>query len=151
MPAYSERQHLPYTVEQLFDLVTDIERYPEFLPWCRAARIIEREENGFLGELVIAFSHFTERYTSKVVCTKPDAAGSASIDVTMVHGPFEHLTNRWRFTQGEHGGTYIDFHVDFKFRSRILEKLIGSLFARAAEKMVTAFTKRAEALHGKNV
>ena len=93
MPAYTERQEMPYECGQLFDLVLDIERYPEFLPWCRAARILERGEGEFLAELVIAFSHLSESYTSRVVYQRP-----GFIDVTMVKGPFEYLVNRWRFT-----------------------------------------------------
>lgn len=140
MPAHTEQHILPYTREQLFDLVADIERYPEFLPWCRAARILERKEGELLAELVISFAHLSESYVSRVTLLRPDA-----IDVVMVRGPFEYLTNRWRFTpEGE--GTRIDFFLDFKFRSRLLEKMIGGLFSRAVDKMVTAFRARADAL-----
>ncbi len=142
MPHHTEQQLSPYTPQQLFDLVVDIEKYPVFLPWCRAARILKRKENEFLGELVISFAHITESYTSRVTLSEP-----YSIDVVMVKGPFEHLTNNWKFTPIENG-TRIDFALDFKFRSRILEKLIGSLFSKATNKMVTAFKKRAEELYG---
>jgi len=149
MPSHTERQVLPYSTRQLFDLVIDIERYPDFLPWCRAARIIERKDNEFLGELVIAFHHLSEQYTSRVTMAPPvsDHEG-CSIDVVMVKGPFEYLVNRWRFTpQGQ--GTEIDFFLDFKFRSRILEKLMGGLFTRATVTMVSAFKRRADAMYGK--
>ena len=150
MPSHAERQNSPYTTLQLFELVADIERYPDFLPWCRAARIIERTDDGCLAELVISFSHMTERYTSRVVLQRPISAHEAgAIDVTMVKGPFEHLVNRWRFTPKEQGGTEIDFFLDFKFRSRILEKLIGSLFGKATATMVSAFKTRADILYGK--
>ncbi|MBY0406347.1 MAG: type II toxin-antitoxin system RatA family toxin [Rickettsiales bacterium] len=148
MPSHTERQFMPYPVPALFALVADIEHYPEFLPWCRAARILERKEGEFLGELVISFHHLTESYTSRVVLTpqsSPDTG--AAIDVTMVKGPFEYLTNHWRFTPVE-GGTQIDFALDFKFRSRILEKLIGGLFGKATSRMVTAFKDRADSLNG---
>lgn len=147
MPSHTEQQVSPYTPKQLFDLVVDIEKYPEFLPWCRAARILERGENEFLGELVISFAHITENYTSRVTLTPPQENTAGSIDVVMVKGPFEHLTNNWKFTPTENG-TIIDFALDFKFRSRILEKLIGSLFSKATNKMVSAFKKRAEELYG---
>src|SRR5580693_1869012 len=116
MHHYSDKQQSPYSTQQIFDLVMDIERYPEFLPWCRAARILERGEGEFLGELVIAFSHLTESYTSRVVAVHP-ASGSegGAIDVTMVKGPFEYLVNRWRFTPAK-DGTEVDFSLDFKFR-----------------------------------
>jgi coenzyme Q-binding protein COQ10 len=144
MPSHSERQLLPYTPGQMFDLVADIERYPEFLPWCRSARVLERKDNELLGELVISFSHLSESYVSRVVLDRPQA-----ISVSMVRGPFEYLTNRWRFTAVE-GGTQIDFFLDFKFRSRLLEKLIGGLFAKATNRMVQAFKERAEQLYGKS-
>ncbi len=150
MPAHSEIQLMPYTTRQLFDMVIDIERYPDFLPWCRAARIIQRDEGGFLGELVISFSALTESYTSRITPTPPIADGEpAGIDVVMVKGPFEYLTNRWRFTRLESGqGTKVDFFLDFKFRSRLLEKLMGGLFAKANARMVGAFKARADALYG---
>jgi len=143
MPAHHDLQIMPYTPRQLFDLVVDIERYPEFLPWCRAARIVERGEDEFLGELVISFHHMSESYTSRVTMQAPGA-----IDVTMVKGPFEYLVNRWRFTPCE-GGCEVDFTLDFRFRSRLMETMIGGLFGRATAKMVGAFKERAEALYGK--
>jgi coenzyme Q-binding protein COQ10 len=148
MPHHTEQQFSPYSPQQLFDLVADIEKYPQFLPWCRAARIIERKDGEFLGELVISFAHLTESYTSRVKLTPPEDSKPGIIDVVMVKGPFEYLANHWKFTPTE-GGTNIDFSLDFKFRSRILEKLIGSLFGKATAKMVSAFKERATALYGK--
>lgn len=156
MPSHSEQQFSPYSPKQLFAMVADVEKYPEFLPWCRAARILSRSvipaqagilndnKEEFLGELIISFAHITESYTSKVTLN-PEAG---IIDVVMVKGPFEHLTNHWKFTAIE-GGTNIDFALDFKFRSKMLEKLIGGLFSRATAKMVDAFKTRADALYGK--
>lgn len=143
MPIHSEQQVSAYTPQQLFDLVIDVEKYPEFLPWCRAARVMDRKENEFLGELVICFNHLSESYTSKVTFSSPGA-----IDVVMTKGPFAHLINQWRFAPHGQGGTQIDFLIDFKFRSKILEKLIGGLFAKATSKMVGAFKQRADALYG---
>lgn len=142
MPIHIEQQFSPYSPQQLFDLVADVEKYPEFLPWCRAARILERKENEFLGELIISFAHFSESYVSRVTLSAPN-----TIQVKMVRGPFEYLTNSWKFTP-ENGGTRIDFSLDFKFRSRILEKLIGSLFSKATQKMVGAFKARADTMYG---
>jgi coenzyme Q-binding protein COQ10 len=143
MPKHSEQQILPYTPEQLFDLVVDIEKYPEFLPWCRAARVIERKEGECTAELVIAFKHLTENYVSRVVLDRPHR-----IEATLLSGPFTHLTNRWTFTPQPDGATQVDFFVDFAFRSRMLEMLIGGFFTRATEKMGAAFKTRAEALYG---
>lgn len=147
MPSHHERTILPYTPKQLFDLVIDIERYPDFLPWCRAARIMGRDEQGFTGELVISFHHFTESYTSRVNPVAPEGERSGSIDVTMIEGPFKHLSNKWKFIPVE-GGTEVIFDLDFKFRSMIMEKLIGSLFGKATSRMVEAFTEQAQARYG---
>jgi len=143
MPNHTEQQLLPYTPEQLFDLVADIEKYPEFLPWCRAARILEHKDGEMLAELVISFKHMTESYVSRVTLERP-----RHIEATLVRGPFSHLTNRWTFMpQGN--VTQVDFHIEFAFRSRMLEMLIGGLFTRAASTMGEAFRARAEALYGR--
>ena len=132
----------PYSQQQLFDLVADIERYPEFLPWCRAARILERRENQLIAELVISFKHITEQYTSCVTLHEPDR-----IDVTLVKGPFEHLENHWKFIPANQGTT-IEIDISFAFKSRLLDRLIGGLFERASQKMVAAFKERADILYG---
>lgn len=143
MPSHSEVRFSPYTPEQLYALVIDIEKYPEFLPWCKAARITERRSNHFIGELVISFNHMTESYKSKVM-GNPQAH---RIEVELVSGPFKNLYNHWHF-EPHNGGTNIHFAVEFEFRSKILEKLIGGVFMRALEKMDTAFVTRADALYG---
>ena len=147
MHAYKETRFLPYSPEQLYALVLDIEQYPKFLPWCRAARILSYEGNSFLGELVISFSHLTERYTSRVTPTPPTATQEGAINVDLVTGPFNYLKNHWRFVPAV-GGTEIHLDLDFQFKSKLLDKLIGGLFGRACEKMVAAFTARADALYG---
>ena len=142
MPSHRETQFSPYSPDQLFDLVADIERYPEFLPWCRAARVLQRGEGEMIGELIISFAHMTERYTSRVTLNRPYGIG-----VVMIKGPFEHLINKWTFTpDGE--GTQIGFFIDFRFKSKILEKLMGSMFAKATDKMAQAFADRARQLYG---
>jgi len=144
MPNHHDVQHFNYTPEQLFILVADVQRYPEFLPWCKAARISGRTEDRFMAELVISYKGLSESYTSQVTLTP-----HSHIDVVMIKGPFEHLTNRWHFTP-ENGGTRVEFWLDFKFRSRMLEMMMGSFFSRASAKMVDAFQARAEALYGKH-
>ena len=129
-------------------MVADVEKYPEFLPWCRAARILQRDENGFTAELVISFKHFTESYISRVDLMPARGADTASfIRVGMLSGPFDYLRNEWDFTPIAEGGTRIDFRVDFKFKSKLLDMLIGSLFDKATQKMGEAFTARADALY----
>lgn len=146
MHSYSEIRHSPYTPAQLYTLVLDIERYPEFLPWCRGARILERKHDYFIGELIISFSHLTERYSSKVTPTPATHGQDARIEVSLERGPFTHLANHWRF-EPKDGGTDIHFAVEFEFKSRILDKMMGGFFTRAVEKMGAAFITRADALY----
>lgn len=143
MPAYHEKRFSPYSPAQLFTLVAEVDKYPEFLPWCRAARIHEREERRIVAELVVCFKHVCEQYTSEIEL-KP----ASEINVKMIKGPFDHLTNLWRFTPKD-GGTEIEFTLDFQFKSKILDKLIGSLFGKATQKMAAAFLERADKLYGK--
>ncbi len=142
MPTHAEKRHLPYTPQQLYDLVADIERYPEFLPWCVAARIRRRDGNVLLADLVIGFKMIRERYTSRVTLNE------GRIDVVYAEGPFKHLNNHWVFAPADDGGTMIDFFVDFEFRSKVLQALIGALFNEAVGLMVGAFEKRARQLYG---
>jgi coenzyme Q-binding protein COQ10 len=144
MPTHAEKRVLPYTCEQLFDLVADVERYPEFLPWCLAVRIRERRPDLIVAELLIGFKMVRERFTSRVVLKRPSC-----IDVTYAEGPFRYLNNHWIFTHLPEGRCEIDFFVDFEFRSAILQKLIGLLFNEAVRRMVAAFETRANQLYGR--
>ena len=143
MPTHKEKRVLPYTPEQLYGLVIDIERYPEFLPWCMGARVKTRREDLIVADLVIGFRMFRERFTSRV---RPDDAGRR-IDVTYAEGPFKYLENHWVFEEHPEG-CLIDFYVDFEFRSKLLQKLIESLFHEAVRRMVAAFETRARDLYG---
>lgn len=149
MHSYTENCVLPYSPEQLFALVVDIEKYPQFLPWCRGARIINREADSFLGELVISFSHLTERYTSRVTPTPATQDSEARVDVALVSGPFDYLNNHWRFVPHA-DGCEIHLDLDFQFKSKLLDKMLGGMFERACAKMVGAFTTRAHALYDTN-
>ena len=143
MPTHSERRVLPYTPQQLFDLVADIEKYPEFLPWCVATRITERSDDRLVSEMVIGFKMFRERFVSRV---KLDREGHR-IDVAYAEGPFKYLTNHWVFDEHPRGCT-IDFFVEFEFRSRFLQEVIEVLFHEAVRRMVGAFESRARDLYG---
>lgn len=144
MPTHSERRYLPYTPAQLFDIVASVDRYPEFLPWCSAARINDREGDIFLADLVISFKVWREKFTSKVTLRRSER----EIDVEYVNGPFKYMNNYWKFLDGPEGGCIIDFHVEFEFKSRVLQQLIGLLFDEAVRRMVGAFETRARKLHG---
>ena len=143
MPTHAEKRVLPYTPRQLFDLVADIEKYPEFLPWCIAARIRERDGNRLVADMVIGFKMFRERFTSQVTLDRD----RGRIDVAYAEGPFKYLTNHWVFEEHPRG-CVIDFYVDFEFHSRLLQKLIEALFHEAVRRMVRAFETRAGALYG---
>lgn len=143
MPIHAERRVLPYSPEQLFALVADVARYPEFLPWCIAARIRSRDGPHLVADLIIGFRMIRERFTSHVTL---DPAGGR-IDVSYAEGPIKYLNNHWLFLPHP-GGCEIDFFVDFEFRSRILRKVMGALFHEAVKRMVSAFEARAADLYG---
>src|SRR5207245_10164524 len=142
-PTHAEQRVLPYTPEQLFALVADIERYPEFLPWCVGARLRERRPDLIVADLIIGFRMFRERFTSRVSLDPP-----RRIDVEYTEGPFRYLTNHWVF-EPDPGGCRIDFFVDFEFKSRLLQRVIEMLFHEAVRRMVAAFEHRAEQLYGR--
>lgn len=148
MPTHAERRRLAYTPEQLFDLVAGIEQYPEFLPWCRGARIKRREPDLLVADLIIGFKVFRERFTSTVRLDRENLR----IDVSYSDGPFRYLNNHWVFepAAGPAGEAHcvIDFYVDFAFRSRLLQKTISLLFNEAVRRMVAAFDARARDLYG---
>ncbi|HET8728097.1 MAG TPA: type II toxin-antitoxin system RatA family toxin [Alphaproteobacteria bacterium] len=142
MPTHAEKRVLPYTPEQLFDLVADVEKYPRFLPWCIACRVRKRTGDTIVADLVIGFKMFRERFTSEVELHRPDC-----IDVQYIEGPLKHLNNHWKFLPHP-TGCEIDFYVDFEFRSKLLQSLIGTLFNEAFKRMVAAFEARAKELYG---
>ena len=144
MPTHAEKRHLPYRPDELFELVAGVEKYPQFLPWCKAARITKREGNIFYADLVIAFKVYRERFTSKVTVHRDERR----IDVEYIDGPFRYLNNHWAFHDAEDGGCIVDFYVDFEFKSRMLQRLIGLLFNEAVRRMVAAFEARAKQLYG---
>lgn len=142
MPRHHEKRLVPYSDEQMFALVADVERYPEFLPWCVATRIRSREGNTFTADVIAAFATLRERYTSRVIL---DPAAK-TIVIDYLHGPFEHLTNRWHFI-ARASGCEVDFDIDFRFRSKTLETLISGVFTRAIKKMTASFEERAHELY----
>ncbi|MEL6678512.1 MAG: type II toxin-antitoxin system RatA family toxin [Pseudomonadota bacterium] len=150
MPTHSEKRKVPYTPEQMFDLIADVKSYPEFLPWCSAARERKRtplpEGAGEVvdADLVISFKVFRERFGSRVTL-RP---GTKVIDVEYLDGPFRYLNNHWQFNRLEDGRCEIDFFVDFEFKSAMLQSLIGMVFNQAMQRIVAAFEQRAKVLYG---
>jgi coenzyme Q-binding protein COQ10 len=145
MPRHSETRHLPYSPEQLFELVADVGRYDEFLPWVVAVRIRSSSETETVADLIVGFSAFKERFTSRVVKERPDR-----ICVDYIEGPLKYLHNEWLFERAEDGGTNLRFSVDFAFKSRLFETLAGQMFDRALRRMTGAFERRAASLYGIN-
>ena len=145
MPRHSETKHLPFTPAQLFDLVADVGRYAEFLPWVVAVRVRSSSEAETIADLVVGFTAFKERFTSRVTKQAPDR-----ITVDYIEGPLKYLKNEWRFDLAPDGGTNLHFSVDFAFKSRIFETIAGQMFDRALRRMTGAFETRAEALYGSN-
>ncbi len=137
MPAHHERRFLPYRREDIFDLIADVGRYPEFLPWCLAARVRGASDREFEADLVIGFKMVRETFTSRVTL-----APHERIDVAYTKGPMRHLDNKWLLEDAE-GGCIVEFDVSFEFRSVILQRLIGALFGEAVRRMVAAFESRA--------
>ena len=144
MPCYDVTRHVPFAPDRMFDLVADVDSYPEFLPWCIGVRIRDREDQTFLADLIIGFKMLREKYTSRVHLHRE----TQSIQFEYLDGPFKHLDNAWKFQTAPDGGTLIQFHIDFEFRSRLLQSLIGKMFGEAVSVMVNAFERRAHAIYG---
>jgi coenzyme Q-binding protein COQ10 len=150
MPTHAEKRKMPYAAAEMYALIADIEAYREFLPWCQAARIRKRTPlPGEAGEvvdadLVISFKVFREKFGSRVTL-RPDRR---MIDVEYLDGPFRYLNNHWHFIPDGPTSCTVDFFVDFEFRSRTLQALIGLVFNEAMQRIVSAFERRAEALYG---
>jgi len=143
MPRHTETRHLPYTPEQMFDLVADVKRYQEFLPWVAATRVRSDSETQMIADLVVGFKSLKETFTSRVNKHRPD-----KIVIDYIEGPLKYLHNSWNFAPDGKGGTQINFCVDFAFKSRIFETLAGQMFDRALRRMIGAFETRAHELYG---
>lgn len=149
MPRHSETKRLPYTADQMYALVADVESYPKFLPWNSAARIRSRKVVGasevLEADLVISFKVFRERFGSRVVLW----AQERKIDTEYLDGPFRHMRSTWRFRDVD-TGCEVDFMVDFEFKNAILQGIIGVVFNEAMTRVVRAFERRAAELYGRS-
>lgn len=143
MPRHSEVRSLPWSAPQMFDLVADVGRYGEFLPWVSGVRVRSNSDTEMVADLIVGFKGLRENFTSRVHKSRP-----MSISVDYVDGPLKFLHNQWLFADLAEGGSTVDFAVDFAFKSRIFESLAGQVFERALTKMTDAFVARAEALYG---
>ena len=148
MPTHNETKPVPYSAAQMYALVADVERYPQFLPWNAAARIRSRSPipggEVMEADLVISFKVFRERFGSRVTLY-PD---EKRIDTEYLDGPFRHMKSNWSFRDLPTGGSEITFFVDFEFRNALLQGIIGIVFNDAMQRVVRAFERRAKDLYG---
>jgi coenzyme Q-binding protein COQ10 len=142
MPSIHEVRRLPFTAEQMFDLVADVGRYGEFLPWVVATRVKSDDGHEMVADMLVGFKMLREKFTSRVIKQRP-----GKLVVHYVDGPMRDLDNCWQFRDVE-GGCELDFAVSFTFRNPMFEKLAGQYFDRAFRKMVAAFEERAADLYG---
>ena len=143
MPTHAEKRLLPYTPEKLYNLVSDVEKYPDFLPWCIALRVRSREVKMINADMIIGFKVFREKFTTRVTLNPP-----RRIDVEYLDGPFKYLNNHWIFKPIDDGACEIDFYVNFEFKSILLQKAMGAVFNEAVQKMINAFEARAHRIYG---
>lgn len=143
MPTHSESRILPYSSEQLFDIVMDIRKYPEFLPWCIGARINKKTKNDLEADVIIGYKIFREKFSSRVHFTRPE-----EIEVEYLQGPMRHLHNKWAFKDLAENRCQVDFYVDFSLRTKLMENIVDQFFQKALVKMVNAFEQRALDIHG---
>lgn len=143
MPGIRETRRLPYSAEQMFDLVADVGRYAEFLPWVIATRVRSNTETEMVADMVVGFKAIRESFTSRVAKVRP-----CQIAVHYVDGPLSDLDNVWTFREIDSSTCEIDFVVDFTFKNRLFEKIAGQYFDKAFRKMVEAFETRAAQLYG---
>ena len=140
MRKFSETKYLPYPSLDLFDIIVDVDKYAEFLPWCVASRVRQRRGDGSLiADLSIGYGSLREKFTSSVSSDREELR----VITTQAVGPFKHLRSEWRLLKGSDGCTKVSFEIEFEFRSLLLEKLIGAVFESAAHKMISSFEKRA--------
>ena len=141
MPNHAEQATLAYTADELFDVVADVKDYPHFVPWCAGAHIRSATENEIIADLTIGFGPFHESFTSQVALDRP-----REVLVRATDGPLEHLTNRWTFTPVG-ALTHVDLHIDFEFKSHLLDHVANTMFHEATTRMMGAFEARVHLIH----
>lgn len=150
MPSFRTTRRVPHSATNMFDLVADVERYPEFLPLCTGLRVLRRlpAEEGketLVAEMSVGYKAISERFTTKVTTDRPALA----IHVSYIDGPFKYLENRWEFVPVDGGGSEVRFSIDYEFRSRTLGLVMGAMFERAFRMFTTAFESRADLVYGR--
>ena len=150
MPSFKTSHPIGHSAEAMFDLVADVERYPEFVPLCTGLTVLSRREKGkkqaLSATMSVGYKRISEQFTTQVILNRPALA----IDVQYVDGPFRYLKNEWRFEPTGPRSCNVHFFIDYEFRSRSLGLLMGSMFDRAFRMFVAAFEERADAIYGPN-
>jgi coenzyme Q-binding protein COQ10 len=152
MPQFSTRRRVGHTAADMFDLVADVERYPEFVPLCRDLKIRERKFQGdrvevVIADMTVAYKLVRETFRSRVTLDRPNM----QILVEYIEGPFSHLNNRWSFRPNGQGGCEVEFFIDYEFRSRTLGLLMGAMFDAAFRRFAAAFEHRADQVYGRKI
>ncbi len=142
MPTHAEKRILPFKAKEIFDLVADVEKYPDFLPWIISAKIISREDNKFIADLEIGYKIICTSYRSEVILTPHQ-----TIDINYVDGPFRYLNNHWHFKELDEKLMEVDFFIDFDFQSNYLQVLLQSAFTEVVKRMIQSFEKRASEIY----
>ena len=150
MPSFDSTRRVQHTAAQMFDLVSDVEAYPQFLPLCTAIRVLKRTQEGelqiFVAEMQVGYKAVRETFTTRVSCEQP----GKHILVEYIDGPFRYLKNSWAFRDTADGrGAHVDFHIEYEFKNRMLGLLMGSMFDQAFRRFADAFEKRADKVYGR--
>ena len=148
MPKFETTRHVSHSPEEMFELVADVEKYPEFLPLCEGLNVRSRRERDgreiLVADMTVGYKAIRETFTTQVLLTPAEH----TIDVKYLDGPFRYLTNEWKFLASPDGGAKVEFFIDYEFKSRILGALMGTMFDRAFRMFAEAFEKRADAIYG---
>lgn len=150
MPQFSSKRRVRHSADQMFDLVADVEKYPQFVPLCQALKVRKRETKPdgtevIVADMTVSFKLVRETFTSRVTLDR----ANLKILVEYLRGPFSHLENRWTFEPREENACDVGFFIAYEFRSRMLAMLMGAMFDAAFQRFAAAFESRADALYGK--
>ena len=151
MPQFSTKRRVAHSAAEMFDLVADVDTYPQFVPLCESLRIKSRTEKGegiavLVADMTVAYKLVRQTFTSRVTLDRPNL----KVLVEYVNGPFRHMQNRWVFRPTGENSSEIDFFIDYEFKSRTLGMLMGTLFDTVFRRMASAFEQRAEAIYGRS-
>lgn len=148
MPQFATERRVPFSPEQMFALVADVEKYPEFLPLCESLSVRSRKERDgktvLIAEMAVGYKAIKESFTTQVFLNPAESA----IEAKYLDGPFRYLSNQWKFEPAPGGGAIVRFFIDYEFKNRVLSALMGAMFDRAFRKFAEAFEKRAASIYG---